>query len=127
MPKKVPTILAVDDESDILLILQTALSEDYAITTADSGAEALESIEEKKPDLIILDMMMPEMDGLQTLKNLRNIPGAESIPVLFLTGAHSKDVMREALKAGTAYYLNKPFDYNELISKVEIALKESEG
>ncbi|MDK2970584.1 MAG: hypothetical protein PWP23_339 [Candidatus Sumerlaeota bacterium] len=118
-------ILCVDDEMDVLLILKTALSEDYEVVTAGNGIDALALVDDHKPDLVILDMMMPEMDGLQTLKELRQTNAGAHIPVLFLTGVSDKDIKREALGLGTSYYLTKPFDYNDLISKVEIAIKEA--
>lgn len=120
------TILAVDDEMDVLLILKTALCDDYNVVTASCGADAVASVAETHPDLIILDMMMPEMDGLETLTNLRETEEAAETPVIFLTGVSDKNIMREALSKGTAYYLTKPFDYNDLIGKVEMALKDAE-
>lgn len=120
-------ILCVDDEMDVLLILKTALSEDYEVSTAGNGIDAIALVDDLRPDLVILDMMMPEMDGIQTLRELRQTEAGADVPVLFLTGVSDKEVKRQALDLGTSYYLTKPFDYNDLISKVEIAIKSADS
>ncbi len=120
-----PHVLAVDDENDILLILKTALKEDYRVSTAGSGQEALNRVSEEIPDLILLDMMMPGMDGLEVLEKLRDMPETAETPVIFLTGVSDKQKIREALDKGTSYYIVKPFDHHDLMGKVSIALKDS--
>ncbi|MCC6547140.1 response regulator [Candidatus Sumerlaeota bacterium] len=115
-------ILAVDDENDILLIVRTSLKDEYDVETASSGVEALQKIEENPPDLVILDMMMPEMDGIEVLEEIRRMTLTATTPVIFLTGVSDKAKIREALDKGTQYYITKPFNYNELLSKVAIAL-----
>lgn len=117
-----PRILAVDDENDILLIVRTSLKDEYDVETASSGAEALQKIEDNPPDLVILDMMMPEMDGIEVLEEIRRMTQTATTPVIFLTGVSDKAKIREALDKGTQYYITKPFNYNELLSKVAIAL-----
>jgi cyclic di-GMP phosphodiesterase len=120
-------ILAVDDENDILLILKTALKDDFDVETAQSGPEALQAIDESgAPDLIILDLMMPEMDGMEVLVKLRQLPMTAQTPVIFLTGVSDKAKIREALDKGTSYYIVKPFNYHDLISKVTLALSEAD-
>lgn len=120
-------ILAVDDENDVLLILRTALRDDFDMYTASSGPEALEIVEEIAPDAIILDMMMPQMDGMEVLVELRQRDATASTPVIFLTGVSDKKKVREALDKGTAYYLTKPFNHHELLTKVNMALDEAES
>lgn len=120
-----PRILAVDDENDILLILRTSLKDDYDVITASSGPEALQIISEEIPDLIILDLMMPEMTGIEVLERLRLNPDTAMTPVIFLTGVSEKAKIREALDKGTSYYIVKPFNHHDLTSKVSIALKEA--
>ena len=124
--QKNQTILCVDDENDILLILSTALSEDYTVRTANSGKEALASVGEQKPDLVILDLMMPEMDGLETLAEMKKMPEMNDVPVIFLTGVSDKDKIREALNLGTKFYLTKPFELDELFDRVQVALNGSD-
>lgn len=120
------TILCVDDERDILLILQTALSDDYNVITASSGANALQVAKETKPDLFILDLMMPEMDGLQTFAEFKKIDELSSVPCIFLTGVSDKEKIRQALMLGTKYYLTKPFELDELMIKVAQAIEGSD-
>ncbi|MGF1571629.1 MAG: response regulator [Sumerlaeia bacterium] len=120
------TILCVDDERDILLILETALSDDYKVITASSGADALQVAQATPPDLVILDLMMPEMDGLETFAQFKTIEKLASIPCIFLTGVSDKEKIREALMLGTKYYLTKPFDLDELMDKVSQALNAAD-
>lgn len=127
MARTKPRVLAVDDENDILLILRTALKEDYEVLTASNGPDALGMIEDQRPDVVILDMMMPEMDGIEVLEEIRMMPEAAATPVIFLTGVSDKAKMREALDKGTAYYLVKPFEVVELLNKVAMALRESQN
>jgi len=118
-------VLCVDDENDVLLILKTALSEEYDVSTANNGADAVAVALEKKPDLIILDIMMPGMDGFQTLAKMRESPSLGTVPVMFLTGVSDKEKIRRALDMGTRYYIVKPFDYNELMEKAALAIKDA--
>jgi len=118
-------ILAVDDENDVLLILRTALSEEYDVETANNGREAIDMASANPPDLVILDMMMPEMDGLETLAEMKQQDSLSQVPVIFLTGVSDKEKIREALSMGTTYYLVKPFEVGDLLSKVDMAIKES--
>lgn len=119
-------ILAVDDESDVLLILKTALlSEGYQVFTATNGPDAIVIASEENPDLIVLDMMMPEMNGFDTLRKIREEPRQASVPVIMLTGVADKERIREALDLGIEYYIVKPFEFHDLISKVKIAIADS--
>lgn len=119
-------ILAVDDETDVLLILRTALKDDYDVETASNGVEGLAKAIELQPDGIILDMMMPDMDGMQVLTELRRNPLTMRIPVIFLTGVSDRKKIREALDKGTQYYITKPFKHHELMAKVALALREAQ-
>ncbi|MBX7247344.1 MAG: response regulator [Candidatus Sumerlaeaceae bacterium] len=117
-------ILAVDDESDLLLIIKTALfSEGFDVITASNGPDGLALAEDQKPDLLILDMMMPEMNGFEVLKCMRDNPKTQDIPVIMLTGVSEKSKIRQALDSGIDYYIVKPFEFHDLISKVKIALE----
>lgn len=121
-------ILAVDDESDVLLIIKTALmSEGYAVSTAANGPDALALAGEQRPDLIILDMMMPEMSGFEVLQTLRSQQATENIPVIMLTGVSDKGKIRQAIDSGIDYYIVKPFEFHDLISKVKIAISDAES
>ncbi|MBS1705891.1 MAG: response regulator [Armatimonadetes bacterium] len=117
MPSK---ILVCDDERHIVRLIQVNLEKQgYQIVTAYDGKEGLEKIKAEKPDLVVLDVMMPYMDGFEVLKNLRREPSTESLPVIMLTAkAQDKDVF-EGYHYGADMYLTKPFNPMELISFVK--------
>ena len=118
-------ILAVDDETDVLVIIKHALEgEGYAVVTASNGVDALAVAEEEIPDLILLDVMMPRMDGFEVLDNLRKNEKTLDIPVVMLTGVVETLKKKEALDKGITYYITKPFDYQMLVSKVKMAIEE---
>lgn len=122
------TVLAVDDESDVLLIVKTALqAEGYNVFTAPDGADALKTAHDEKPDLILLDVMMPGMDGFEVLTKLREDEVTRDIPVIMLTGLSERERMRSAIASGTKYYIVKPFEFQDLISKVRLAIEDSES
>ncbi|CAN5343120.1 hypothetical protein BH09SUM1_BH09SUM1_23070 [soil metagenome] len=120
-----PRILIVDDENDILLLVRTSLKDEYEVETSNSGADALAMCMAIPPDLIILDMMMPEMDGMEVLEEIRRMPETAATPVIFLTGISDKAKVREALDKGTQYYITKPFKHQDLLNKVQMALQEA--
>lgn len=115
MPK---TILAVDDDPHIARIVRAALERlGYAVETASNGIEALERVA-SPPDLIILDVQMPYMDGFETLKRLKAQPETAAIPVIMLTAkAGDEDVLR-GWESGADSYLTKPFYEAELVQFV---------
>jgi len=117
MPKK---ILAVDDEKHIVRLVQINLEkEGYTVVTASNGREALEVAVAEKPDLIVMDVMMPEMDGLEALAKLKEGDATANIPVIMLTAkAQDSDVFR-GWQSGADLYLTKPFNPAELITFVK--------
>ena len=117
MPTK---ILVCDDERHIVRLIQVNLErQGYQVTTAFDGKEGLEKIRSEKPDLVVLDVMMPYMDGFEVLKSLRREPETEAIPVIMLTAkAQDKDVF-EGYHYGADMYLTKPFNPMELVTFVK--------
>lgn len=112
-------ILVVDDVSKNLQILGSILDEvGYSTTFAISGAQALERLETAKPDLILLDMMMPDMDGLQICSILKSNPETCDIPVIFLTASQNSEHIIQAFDKGAVDYLTKPFNTRELLARV---------
>lgn len=113
-------ILAVDDERHIVRLIQVNLERaGYQVATAFDGPEALKKVESEKPDLIVLDVMMPRMDGFEVLKRLRASPETREIPVIMLTAkTQDADVFR-GWSAGVSAYLTKPFNPLELITFVK--------
>jgi DNA-binding response OmpR family regulator len=119
-------ILAVDDEIDVLLIVKTALqSEGFQVETANNGKDALALAKETPPDLVLLDVMMPGLSGFDVLRELKAYEPTSTIPVIMLTGVSEKSKIQEAIMSGTDFYIVKPFDFQDLISKVNDALASS--
>ena len=118
-------ILAIDDENDALLILKTALGgEGYDVITASNGMDGLAMAQQEKPDLIILDLIMPEMSGLEVLNELKSNDDTGLIPVIVVSGVSQKEMIKTTITHGIDYYIIKPYNYNELIAKVQQALAE---
>ena len=124
MPRK---ILTVDDEKHIVRLIQVNLERHgYEVVTAYDGREALEKVDQERPDLVILDVMMPYMDGFEVLQNLKRNPGTRDIPVIMLTAkAQDADVFK-GWQSGVDCYLTKPFNPMELISFVQRIFKSLE-
>ena len=118
-------VLAVDDEPGILRLIKLELeAQAYTVETADSGAEALKAIESEAPDIAILDRMLPDADGLELLKKMREVA---SFPVIMLT-ARGRDVDKaEGLDLGADDYLGKPFSPEELSARVAAVLRRRPG
>lgn len=105
------TILIVDDTPDNLTLLSQLLKEDYRIRLAQSGAKALEiTTSDNPPDLVLLDIMMPEMDGFEVARRMREHPSSESIPVIFVTAMTSDDARMKGLDLGAVDFITKPID-----------------
>ena len=124
MKKKDTTILLVDDELDILEIIGYNLSaEGYNVVTAQNGVEAIKKAKKHKPELIILDVMMPEMDGIEACEKLRLIPELAETVITFLT-ARGEDYSQVAgFEAGADDYITKPIKPKVLTSKVKSLLR----
>ena len=117
-------ILLIDDETDILEFVKYNLSRDgYEVYTATNGAEGLEVAMEVKPHLILLDMMMPVLDGLETCKAIRRSPVLKNIMVVFLSAIGSEETQLQSYDAGADDYINKPIKMNILRSRVQAILK----
>lgn len=112
-------ILAVDDTVIVLYRISETLRDEYEIITVNSGARALNYLKEEKPDLILLDIQMSPMDGIETLHKIRTMPSREDIPVIMLTGVENKAIVLESAKLGICDYLLKPFSSEELLKRIE--------
>ncbi|MEN6644239.1 MAG: response regulator [Armatimonadia bacterium] len=113
-------ILVVDDERHIVRLVQVNLERaGYEILTAYDGIEALEKVKTENPDMVVLDVMMPRMDGFEVLKNLQADPRYQNIPVIMLTAkAQDADIFK-GWASGVSSYLTKPFNPRELLVFVE--------
>jgi two-component system alkaline phosphatase synthesis response regulator PhoP len=124
MPK---TILVVDDEKDIVEMLSYNLrKEGYDVVTATNGREALTQAKNRHPHLVLLDVMMPEIDGLQVMKELKRDKSTESIPVLFLTAKGSETDEIVGLELGAEDYIVKPISIGKLLARVRAAFRRYE-
>lgn len=114
------TILVVDDEPNIVQTLKDRLEmNDYNVLTACNGKEGVEVALEKQPDIILLDVIMPIMDGHEMLETLRNDPDGRNLAVIMLTArSQTEDIVR-ANSCGIEDYIVKPFDLSELLEKIE--------
>ncbi len=112
-------IMVVDDDQDILDIAKIILeSNGYGVQTAGNGLEVFSRLEEQKPDLIILDIIMPHMDGLEVLERLKGTAETSSIPVILITAkVFFKDMARSYIQ-GADYYMTKPFTSTQLIDGI---------
>jgi putative two-component system response regulator len=116
-------ILIVDDEQDTLSVLGKGLTaEGYSIIKADNGSNALDLAKSERPDLIILDVLMPDMEGGEVARRLKEVPETEGIPVIFLTGMFPKREEEEEgrIVAGNIMF-DKPYDILKLITAIEKA------
>jgi signal transduction histidine kinase len=109
-----PTILVADDEPDMLRFLKSQLSQHYRVLEAVDGQQAIEKASQFLPDIILLDMMMPEKDGLQACREIREHTPTQSIPIVLLTARADEETKLAALSAGASDFLTKPFSTTEL-------------
>jgi signal transduction histidine kinase len=109
-----PTLLVADDEPDMLRFLKSQLSQHYNVLEAVDGAQAVEKASQFLPDVVLLDMMMPEKDGLQACREIRAHTPTQSIPVVLLTARADEETKLKALEVGASDFLSKPFSTTEL-------------
>lgn len=125
--KDKPKILVVDDQPINIKLLQRKLErQGLDVLVAYNGRECLKVVAEEMPDLILLDVMMPEMDGIETCQNLKADPKTETIPVIFITAKASKEGKLEGLDAGAVDYITKPIDLDETLARVRTQLRLQE-
>lgn len=124
-----PTIMIVDDQPQNVKIVRDLLTiaMRYEVTEASSGEDALALLKKSTPDLILLDVMMPEMDGVETCKRIKENPEQADIPIIFLSAADDKNLIVQALESGGVDYVTKPFSRAELLTRVRthLALKSA--
>jgi len=119
-------ILVVDDEINLIELVQTRLEANgYEVITANDGEEGLEKAKNEKPNLILLDVMMPKMDGYKACSLLKSDEQYRNIPIILFTGKAQKDFEDVGKKAGADAFMTKPFDPPELLAKIEELIKKS--
>ena len=113
------TILAADDERSNLLVLFRILSSEFTLLTAKTGGDAIERACGEMPDLIILDIVMPDMCGFDVLRELKRNPHTREIPVILVSGNDGGEYKSEGLRLGAADYITKPFSADILLASVK--------
>jgi len=118
------TILVVDDQPINVQLLKRKLERGgLQVTTANNGLEALEQVKAKRPDLILLDLMMPDMDGIEVCQRLQASSETRSIPVIFVTARTTKESKLEGLNVGAVDFITKPIDLDETVARVQTQLR----
>lgn len=125
-----PRILVVDDAEDNRFLVQVFLEgEGFLIDTADSGQDAISQLQTNPPDLVLMDMMMPEMNGLEMLSYMQNRQMLQSIPVLFVTGCSPAQLAKlaetAAVPLNSSQILTKPIDLEELLAQIRLLLQKA--
>jgi len=121
-------IMVVDDEEDILeLARYNLVKEGYQVTCVDSGEKAIQSVHEKNPDLIVLDLMLPGMDGFDVCKVLKNEIKTSAIPIVMLTAKGEETDIVTGLELGAEDYITKPFSPKVLIARIRTVLRRSKS
>ncbi|MFN2281512.1 MAG: response regulator transcription factor, partial [Anaerolineales bacterium] len=118
-------ILAVDDEKRMVRFIQLNLEQDgFQVVTAYNGKEALEQVRTQLPDLVLLDIMMPDINGFEVLKKIREV---SSVPVIMLTAKGEEDDRIQGLELGADDYITKPFSPRELVSRIRAVLRRTKA
>lgn len=122
-PPEQPVILAADDDEDILALVKFRLERSgYTVLEARDGEEALKLALERKPDLAVLDVMMPKLDGLELTRRLRAAEATSRMPIILLTARAQDTDVQQGFEAGADDYMRKPFSPQELRSRVQAIL-----
>lgn len=116
-------ILAIDDSEDIRTLLKHILSDSYELVTEATGEYGLKSALIFKPDLIILDLGLPEMDGFELCNRFRSLPDLEEVPIIILSGQKGAEVHTKAYTLGADNFIEKPFDHDELQALIKSKLR----
>lgn len=121
--EKRPVVLAVDDTPENIDVVKGLLTSKFIIKAAVNGMMALKIVEKQPPDLILLDIRMPGMDGFEVCRKLKENDASAAIPVIFLTGESDAETEADALAAGAAGFITKPIDPATLLTTIADCLK----
>jgi two-component system response regulator MtrA len=121
-------VLVADDDEDILALVKAVLERaGHEVITVHDGAQALESVQAKSPDLVVLDISMPELDGLEVLRRVRADAVTRDLPVILLTAQAQEVDVERGYATGASAYVKKPFSPRELAERVDALLPQSGG
>lgn len=119
------TILIVeDDETQIAPLEHRLTRQGYRVAAVQSGAEARDAVTRFRPDLVLLDLRLPDQDGFELCAQLADHPSTCGVPIIVLSALETPDIVRQARSAGGSYYVRKPYDPNVLLTLIEQALRE---
>jgi two-component system alkaline phosphatase synthesis response regulator PhoP len=121
-PQPKAKILVVDDSSTVLIMEELLLRRKYEVVKATGGMQALRLAAEQRPDLILLDIVMPDIDGLETCRLLRGMEATKATPIIMVTTRGEQKTMATAYANGATDYVTKPIDHKDLLDKVERCL-----
>ena len=121
--KKHPRILVVDDAPENLMVMESILSKDYSLKLFNDSSEALEYAFANPPDLILLDIMMPKIDGFETCRRLKANPKLVDIPVIFITSKNEDEYEEMGFSIGASDFIHKPINASILVARVKTHLK----
>ena len=122
------SVLVIDDEVDIAETVEIRLEVNgYSVDIAYDGLDGIEKAIKTKPDLILLDILMPQVDGFEVCRRLRKIPETQNIPIILLTAIKSPESLQKAKEAGAQDYLAKPFESGELVEIVRFYLEKEKS
>lgn len=123
MPAAARRVLVVEDDPVIQLLVSEVLrGESYDVWTADDGAEGLALVQEDPPELVVLDVMMPNLNGYEVLEQMRREPPSAEIPVILLTALNSDEDVARGFAAGANDFIKKPFQTEDLLARVKALL-----
>lgn len=114
-----PYILATDDEAINQMVLEEILDNDYELHCVDNGIECLESAKNRRPDLILMDINMPIMNGIESCKAVRALDGCADLPIIMVSSSASENDIKKGLSSGANAYITKPFVEEELVAIIK--------
>jgi len=121
-------ILIIDDEAEVVKVLQICLEQHgYKVITGYNGESGLKKAKDEVPDLVILDIMLPDMDGYQVCERLKSDPSTKDIPVIMLTVKSMGEDIEKALEKKADWYIVKPYDEKYLLKKIDYLLQKKSG
>lgn len=118
-----PTILVIDDSDEVRDLITLVLKDEFDLKAASNGREGLEKYMQEKPDLVLTDIDMPEMDGYEVCRRIKAMTSNTFVPIIFITSKNDLEWMKEGLKIGAEDYLTKPFEPEELLARVRAVLR----
>jgi two-component system alkaline phosphatase synthesis response regulator PhoP len=122
-----PTLLIIEDNADTRRFLEIMLGKEFEIVTAENGVIGVDFARNKSPDLVLLDIMLPVLNGYDTCSLLKKDEKTKNIPIIFLSAKNTLSDIRQGLQTGADDYLPKPFDYKELLARIKARIKQSGG